>query len=69
MYAYYNQHIKTRTLLNIAIAKTPQVSLGNLTDLNKYGLLADIDIQPIDEGPPMHVDKRHDINNFFTMLF
>jgi hypothetical protein len=41
-----------------------RVSLGNPVDVDKDGLLVDIEVHPIEEDPPAQ-DKRRDIDQFF----
>ncbi|KAG6863128.1 hypothetical protein C0993_012772 [Termitomyces sp. T159_Od127] len=46
-------------------SKKPRVSLGNPTAVGDNGLLADIDVQTINDEKATREDKRRDIDQFF----
>jgi hypothetical protein len=48
-------------LMGLAAKKTCAL-LGNPVDIDDEGLLADIEVQPIDDIVPMREDKQRDIN-------
>lgn len=59
--------IKARSFLMGLAAKKTRASLGNPVDIDDEGLLADIEVQPIDDIVPTREDKRRDINEFFKL--
>ena len=40
-------------------------TLGNPTALDADGLLADLDVQSVNDNPPTREDKRQDVDQFF----
>ena len=40
-------------------------TLGNPQATDANGLLIDVDVQPVNDNPSTHEDKRQDVDNFF----
>lgn len=48
-----------------AKSKKKSATLGNPQVTNADGLLADVDVQLVDDNPSTHEDKRQDVDYFF----
>jgi hypothetical protein len=50
---------------NVVTGKTKCATLGNPVAIDVDGLLMDVDVQLINNNPPLHEDKHEDVDHFF----
>ena len=49
----------------VVLGKKKSTTLGNPQATDTDGLLVDVDVQSINEGPSTREDKRQDVDHFF----